>query len=222
MQYLDLHTHVVAQSVEVYGIQSLHLSESTFLAMPKLKPISIGLHPWYTSYADLPVLSKYLKVLAQQQNVLMIGECGLDKLRGEAMDKQLEILKFQLALADQLGKPVVLHCVKAFEELIQLKKELKPTVPLIIHGFQKKPQLAEQLINQGFYLSFGAALLDSAELQNFLKMYQGIFFLETDEGAISIQAIYQKLAELKKITVEELKDIIFANWQQIGLLLDYQ
>lgn len=216
--FLDIHTHNTKQQQGVIAIQSLSLSESTFLAMPKTKPISIGIHPWYGKLEELPKNMKYLNVLARQENVKLIGECGLDKLRGERMKIQLQILEPQIALAEELQKPLILHCVKAFDELIALKKRVRPTVPMIIHGFNKKYEMAQQLIHQGFYLSFGAAVLKSEEVALALEKTAAPFFLETDEAEIDIKEIYIKVAEIKKITVDELKDVIFANWRQLGLL----
>ncbi|WP_409140946.1 TatD family hydrolase [Pedobacter ureilyticus] len=216
--FLDIHTHNTKQQQGVIAIQSLSLSESTFLAMPKTKPISIGIHPWYGKLEELPKNMKYLNVLARQENVKLIGECGLDKLKGERMKIQLQILEPQIALAEELQKPLILHCVKAFDELIALKKRVRPTVPMIIHGFNKKYEMAQQLIHQGFYLSFGAAVLKSEEVAVALEKTAAPFFLETDEAEIDIKEIYIKVAEIKKITVDELKDVIFANWRQLGLL----
>lgn len=216
--FLDIHTHNTKQQQGVIAIQSLSLSESTFLAMPKTKPISIGIHPWYGKLEELPKNMKYLNVLARQENVKLIGECGLDKLKGERMKIQLQMLEPQIALAEELQKPLILHCVKAFDELIALKKRVRPTVPMIIHGFNKKYEMAQQLIHQGFYLSFGAAVLKSEEVAVALEKTAAPFFLETDEAEIDIKEIYIKVAEIKKITVDELKDVIFANWRQLGLL----
>lgn len=215
--FLDIHTHQTKQEQGVLAIQSLSLTESTFLAMPKTKPISIGIHPWYGKLEELPKNMKYLNVLARQENVKLIGECGLDKLRGETMESQLEMLETQISLAKELPKPLILHCVKAFDELIALKKRLQPTVPMIIHGFNKKYEMAQQLVNQGFYLSFGAAVLKSEEVALALANTHAPFFLETDEAEVDIKQIYTKVAEIKKITVDELKDVIFANWKKIGL-----
>ncbi len=215
--FLNLHTHQTKQAMGVVAIQSISLSESTFLAMPKTKPISIGIHPWYGKLAELSTYMKYLTVLAKQDNVKLIGECGLDKLQSEPMASQIQLLEAQMDLAEQLKKPLILHCVKAFDELIALKKKMNPSVPLIIHGFAKKKELAVQLINQGFYLSFGAAVLTSEALAATLQQLDAPFFLETDDAQIDIEAIYTKVAELKKITVDELKDVIFANWKNIGL-----
>lgn len=216
--FLDIHTHKSLQQQSVLAIQSLSLSESTFLAMPKTKPISIGIHPWYGKLEELPKNMKYLNVLARQNNVKLIGECGLDKLKGEAIESQLQMLEVQITLAEELQKPLILHCVKAFDELIALKKRLQPTVPMIIHGFNKKQEMGQQLVNQGFYLSFGAAVLISDEVAFALEKMEQPFFLETDDAAVDIVEIYTKVAELKKITVDELKDIIFANWKKLGLL----
>lgn len=216
--FLDIHTHQTKQEQGVVAIQGLSLTESTFLAMPKTKPISIGIHPWYGKLEELGKNMKYLNVLARQQNVRLIGECGLDKLRGEKMENQLEMLEAQISLAEELQKPVILHCVKAFDELIALKKRLQPSVPMIIHGFNKKLEMAQQLLNQGFYLSFGAAVLKSEEVTLALEKTETPFFLETDEADINIKEIYTKVAEIKKISVDELKDVIFANWKKMGLL----
>lgn len=213
--FLDIHTHEAKQKDGVIAIQSLSLTESTFLAMPKTKPISIGIHPWYGHLEELPKSMKYLNVLAKQNNVQLIGECGLDKLRGEEIPKQLQMLEAQINLAEELKKPVILHCVKAFDELIALKKRLKPSVPMIIHGFNKKYEMAQQLMANGFYLSFGAAVLKSEEIAQILEEIQQTFFLETDDSDIDIVTIYERVAEIKKITVDELKDVIFANWKKL-------
>ena len=215
---LNIHTHKAKQQEGVIAIQSLSLRESTFLAMPKTKPISIGIHPWYGHLEELPKSMKYLNVLAKQSNVKLIGECGLDKLQGEEMVNQLQILEAQIDLAQQLKKPMILHCVKAFDELIALKKRMKPSVPMIIHGFNKKYEMAQQLMGQGFYLSFGAAVLKSDEIVKVLEETDQPFFLETDESDISILEIYKRVAEIKKITIDELKDVIFAHWKKLGLL----
>lgn len=216
--FLDIHTHQTKQEQGAVAIQSISLSESTFLAMPKTKPISIGIHPWYGKLEELEKNMKYLNVLARQENVKLIGECGLDKLKGETMESQQQMLEAQILLAEELQKPVILHCVKAFDELIALKKRLRPSVPMIIHGFNKKLEMAQQLVNQGFYLSFGAAVLKSEKVALALEKTQAPFFLETDEADVDIKEIYTKVAEIKKISVDELKDVIFANWKKLGLL----
>lgn len=218
MDFLDLHTHKTAQKIGVHSIQSLSLTSDIFLAMPKTKPISVGLHPWYATIEKLELQMKYMSVLAKQPNVKLIGECGLDRLKGENLENQIIVLEKQIALAETLNKPLILHCVKCFSELIEIKDRLKVKVPMIIHGFNKNEKLGQQLLNKGFLLSFGAAILkeDSGAAQ--LAQQCDIFFLETDDSEISIEEIYQASANLKNCSIDKLKAVIFANWKKLNLI----
>lgn len=217
MDFLDLHTHKTAIKSGEITIQSLSLTDDIFLAMPKKKPISIGLHPWYASIKKLELHIKYLTVLAKQDNVKMIGECGLDKIKGESLENQLIILAKQIALAEQLNKPLILHCVKSFAELIAIKEQLKVKVPMIMHGFNKNETLGRQLLDKGFFLSFGAAILKENSAAAKLIKELDFFFLETDDSQTSIEEVYHAAAKIKNISIDELKQVIFANWEKLNL-----
>jgi len=218
MDFLDLHTHKAAEQQGVVSIQSLSLTSDIFLAMPKKKSISVGLHPWFAKLDALEMQMRYLDVLARQANVKLIGECGLDKLRGENVNNQLLILTEQIRLAERLNKPLILHCVKCFSELIALKDQLQVKVPMIIHGFNKNEALGKQLLSKGFLLSFGTAILKNEAGAAKLIQETDNFFLETDDSDIAIQEVYVAAANLKKCTVDELKACIFANWKKLNLI----
>lgn len=218
IDYLDIHTHKIIENIGTTSVQSLSLTDDVFLSIPPKKLISIGLHPWYAKSEQLAVQMKYLKVLAKQPNVKLIGECGLDKLKGEPLANQILILKQQIELAEELNKPIIIHCVKAFGELIALKKELNIKVPMIIHGFNKNEELGEQLIDKGFLLSFGSAVLDKNSGAAKLIEKTNYFFLETDDSENSIEEIYHAVAEIKKCTITELKARIFADWEKLNLI----
>ena len=218
MDFLDLHTHKTAVQHGVISIQSLSLTSDIFLAMPKKKPISVGLHPWFATIEALETQMKYLNVVANQPNVKLIGECGLDRLKGESLENQLSILTQQIKLAESINKPLILHCVKYFSELIEIKDRLKVKVPMIIHGFNKNEVLGRQLLAKGFLLSFGTAILKSASGAAKLMEETDHFFLETDDADISIEEIYTAAANLKKCSVDELKARIFANWKKLNLI----
>ena len=217
IDFLDIHTHQAAVKPGVISIESLSLTNDIFLAMPKKKPISIGLHPWFASVDKLELQMKYLTVLARQENVKLIGECGLDSLKGEKIENQILILEQQIALAEELNKPLILHCVRRFTELIALKTRLNVYVPMVIHGFNKNEELGKQLIGNGFLLSFGASVLK--ENSGAAKLIKDLdcFFLETDDSQITIQEIYNAVAEIKNCTVDEIKALIFANWKKLNL-----
>lgn len=215
MDFLDIHTHKVATQPGVVSIQSLSLTSDIFLAMPKTKPISVGLHPWFAKIDQLELQMKYLTVVANQQNVKQIGECGLDKLRGENLENQILILEKQIELAEKINKPLILHCVKCFSELIAIKDRLKVKIPMIIHGFNKNEALGKQLLDKGFLLSFGIAALKENSSAARLIQNTDHFFLETDDADISIQEIYKAAAIIKKCNVDELKARIFADWNKL-------
>jgi TatD DNase family protein len=215
MDFLDIHTHKAATQPGIISVQSLSLTSDIFLAMPKTKPISVGLHPWFAKIDQLELQMKYLTVVSNQTNVKLIGECGLDRLRGENLENQLLILEKQIELAEKINKPLILHCVKCFAELIAIKDRLKVKVPMVIHGFNKNEALGQQLLDKGFLLSFGiAALKENSGAAKLIKSTER-FFLETDDADVSIEEIYQTAAILKKCTVDELKARIFADWNNL-------
>jgi TatD DNase family protein len=129
------------------------------------------------------------------------------------MSEQIELFQKQIQLAETLQKPLIIHCVKAYHLLLQLPS---PKVPAILHGFNKGPKLAQQLLEKGYFLSFGKALLHphSSAAQT-LATLSGPFFLETDDAPDTIESIYHAAASLRKLSVDELKACIFANWKSV-------
>ncbi len=216
INFIDIHTHHIAHFDGVTSVQNLSLTNDSTLRIPKEQLISIGLHPWYAKLDELDLQINNLRIFAKQPNVKFIGECGLDKLRGEILANQILILKKQVELAEELNKPLIFHCVKAYDELITLKKEMKISVPIIIHGFNKNQKLGLQLVGKGFWLSFGCAVLKKND--NLVKLIQMTdhFFLETDDSESSIEEIYHAVADIKKCTLNELKGRIFEDWKNLN------
>lgn len=149
---LDIHTHKPAPQPEAV----ISCAPADFRPLPG-QAYSLGLHPWYlTSLQELPEALSLLERLASHPQVLAIGECGLDSLRGAPMALQISAFRAQALLAEGLDKPLIIHDVKCHDSIISLRKELRPSVPWIIHGFRGKPSLAKMLLDSGLYLSFGA------------------------------------------------------------------
>ncbi len=177
---------------------------------------SIGIHPWFIVEERLEADLKVIESKIQQKNCLAIGECGLDKRIAIPIEVQQLVFEKQLLLAQQYNKPVVLHCVAAFDELIAIKKKLKITVPMIVHGFSKSEQLAQQLINNGFYISFGKYLLLNPDLETAFKgVPQDKFFLETDTVKEGIEAVYDVAAKYKGVAVNEIQEIVNRNFNEV-------
>ncbi|MGM8363441.1 TatD family hydrolase [Flavobacterium sp. ARAG 55.4] len=212
MQYFNLHTHVYTHQEDILELVNQYPQEFD----ADLPQYSIGIHPLFI---DENRLESDFEIIGQKISLpecLAIGECGLDKRSETPFEIQLEVLERQFILAEKHQKAIVIHCVHAFQELVELKKKLKLTVPVVIHGFSKKEQLAKQLLDNGFYLSFGKNLLQNPELESvFILTPDSRFFLETDMIEEGIQEIYALAAKYKKITVAELQQIISNNFDAV-------
>lgn len=207
MQFLDIHTH----RPTALGIEN---------CIPKNTPpsgfFSVGIHPLFIAEnweADF----KWVEEKSQLENCKALGECGLDKNAPFDFSLQEMIFQRHISLSERIGKPLIIHCVKSFSEIISLKKKFSPKQTWLIHGFRKKESLAQMLIQNGVKLSFGAALLRSESLQNTVKNLRlSDFFLETDNNTHTrIEEIYQKTAQIRGISVQSLQQEMLQNFQAL-------
>lgn len=212
---INFHSHVrrsVPGEIHIYNL-IVPVQGETMPEAGEGAWISAGIHPWYIDTVDYGGQLERLAKLAEQPRVKFIGECGLDKRRGPDFKLQQKVYEEQLLLAERLNKPVVLHCVGSFNEVVAIHKKHRVRVPVIIHGFNKKLQLAMQLLKEGFCFSFGAALLKpgSNAASVIARLDPGQYFLETDDQDIDIKAIYAAAAKLTKTTENQLQELIFAH-----------
>ncbi len=216
--FINIHCHQIEPETS-FSVQNQYVNLNL-----ELEPIhtsssyrSIGVHPWYTNEQVFPDQWAVVKEALKNSEYLAIGECGLDRLRGPQLSFQEEILKQQCALAEELKKPVILHLVKTYSDILAFQKRNRFTCPMIIHGFTGNATEAQKLTDAGFYLSFGKALLsNSTKVQQSLRVcpIQNLF-LETDTSDLPISTIYQKTAKLKGLSLPELAEGIHRNFQQI-------
>ena len=145
--------------------------------------------------------------------MVALGEIGLDKVCTIPFQRQQDIFKLQLELAANNHMPVVLHCVKAWDELIEITSGFQHT--MIVHGYTGSVELTQRLLEKGFSFSVGKAILDSrSKIQRSIQAIPlTSLFCETDDGDISIQAIYEGVSAALKIKCGELREAIFANYK---------
>lgn len=212
MEFFNFHTHQFTNQPDIVELVNQYPHEFD----ASIPFYSIGIHPWYIVENRIDADLKIIEEKLQTENCLAIGECGLDKRIEIPLEQQIIVFKKQLAFAEKYKKPVVIHCVAAFQEVIAIKKEMKISVPMIIHGFSKNDQIANQLIKNGFYLSFGKYLLKNHDLK---KVFQQIpnerFFLETDTVEESIKQVYDLAAEYKDLNIKGLQGIISSNFKEV-------
>lgn len=211
-KFINLHTHKFSNLSDVIEVVNQYPWEFNSI----LSNYSIGIHPWYIDEKRLNNDLKIIKKKLQLKECLALGECGLDKRIEIPLDVQISVFKKQLEIAKQTKKPIVLHCVAAYDEVIAIKKEMKIDNPMIIHGFSKNEQVAQSLLKNGFYLSFGKYLLRNPDLEKvFTFAPENQILLETDTIEESIYQVYEKAALIKGISVDELKTIVFTNFSRI-------
>ncbi|WP_435355537.1 TatD family hydrolase [Emticicia sp. SJ17W-69] len=217
--FLNIHTHHPEKYDNEQIIFNLIIPESeealeSFTEEIPNVWLSAGIHPWYIAEDNQKKQLDLLSKLANYQQVKFIGECGLDRLKGSSLPLQEAIFIKQIRIAEEVKKPILIHCVKCFNELISIKKIVRPKVPMIIHGFNNNLEIAQSLVERGFYFSLGAALMN--EESNAAKVLQQIplekLFFETDDKEISIQKIYEKASYLLNLPLNSLKDVIFTNY----------
>ncbi len=211
MKYIDIHTHTVIPKTQENRISFYNriVGQETLGDLSHIEMFSVGIHPWFI-YSDKSndQLLEQLWEKVKQPEVWMIGEAGLDKLHETPLERQLYLFEQQALLAEELHKPLIIHCVKAWSELLALRKKIRPLSPWLIHGFRGKRELAEQLLKENIYLSFGEQF-QSAALQIAWPTH---FFLETDESKLDIQEIYEKVAAALSVPTEMLMEQIEQNF----------
>lgn len=182
--------------------------------------LSVGLHPWQVG-DDWAAQVEQLRQDVQHECVWAVGECGLDKVKGAPLSIQAEAFQAQIAIAEAVGKPMVIHCVRAFDELLALRRQLVDTCrrqgtqpqPWMIHGFRGKPEQAQQLMAKGLLLSFGhryhvetlQCVFQYAQSETLGVIHP--FFLETDDLPLSIRQIYEQVARHLGVDVARLESL---------------
>jgi len=212
MQFLNVHTHKFTNQESVLEIVNQYPKEFD----ATIPYYSIGIHPWYIDEKRLEADLQVIESKLLESNCLAVGECGLDKGIEVPFKLQETVFEKQLLLAQKLNKPVVIHCVAAFQEVIAMKKRLKITVPMLIHGFSKNKQVAKELIDNGFYISFGKYLLRNPDLETvFQSIPNDRFFLETDTVEEGIEEVYALAAQYKNWNMDELQQQIKSNFAAV-------
>jgi len=215
--FIDIHTHKAPKPIDGSFILYNWIPENWALESPKT-PYSLGVHPWYIDKNWQQKLQKLENLIKTDHSLMAIGETGLDGLCDTPSDLQETIFRAHLMLANKYKKPVIIHCVKAYDRLLAIIKKEKPSVHLIVHGFNQKPAIAENLLKADVYLSFGKHLEQAnSNASQVIKSIglNGLFFLETDDAAVSIEQVYQFAAHRLECDIELLKTVIQDRFDQL-------
>ncbi|MBK7683811.1 MAG: TatD family hydrolase [Bacteroidia bacterium] len=213
-KYVNVHTHL-NQNENVISIQHVHageLDEETSIGL-----FSVGFHPWYIQESSWKEKLDKMRTEVKHPTVLAIGESGLDKVCETPFSLQEDVFTAMIELSESIQKPLIIHCVRAFQEIIELHKKFQPQQPWIIHGFNRNQNLASSLLDRGIMLSFGAEVMkqDSPVLEVLKNISSLAFFMESDNKNISMEKLYLTAANIRNVKMEEMKEILFNNFKSV-------
>lgn len=224
--FVNIHTHIHIDNKEIISIQNIDIDNLDNVDVSRF--YSTGIHPWdvcqQTTVSSQQTLTKLSQILkfSDSQILKAIGECGLDRTgngNGSGdFEMQKEIFIKQIELSEQYSKPLIIHAVHTYPDIIAIRKKTKAKLPWIIHGFQGNEQSAEQLLkHDGIYLSLGEVLFKNEERARRLLAMIPVdrLFLETDVAERSIIDVYEKAVSLSGVGIEKLRSDIFNNFVKI-------
>lgn len=213
-KYVDCHCHY-PDNAEVFALRSLDLAE--YLTATKLPELySVGIHPWHSTASSQSDLDR----LINTSQLLAIGECGLDKAIAVPINLQMAVFEQQIALAAVWHKPLIIHCVRAYNELLMMKRAHVTGTAWLIHGCNCSFQQLQQLLKAGFYCSFGSRLMNPASkpAQYLVDLPIDCWLLETDaDSRFGIDAIYSCAASILGWDVDALHQQMIKNFERIFL-----
>ena len=216
MPYIDIHTHNSNPQKDVLKVVNIFPVDDVDLILQEGMLYSAGIHPWYIDEVDVEESLKKIREWLEAGKIAAIGETGIDALRGPEMQIQEKVFLRQVDVSEEFEVPLIIHCVKAYNEILVLRKQTKAKQPWILHGFNSSVQMMRQMTEAGIYISLGPALLKSKKLQDVCReVPDGMLFFETDVSDVQIKDIYTKAAEIRGIKIEELERNIFNNFKRV-------
>jgi TatD DNase family protein len=205
---VDIHTHHLEHNAKHYTV--LNAPNLNFSSWGD-RPVSLGLHPWYLVAETWQFELSTLKESLHDSRVVAIGECGLDKLCTTPWDLQMMAFQAQLELAEETGKPLILHVVRSHNEVLNMLRKRHFSFPFLFHGFAQHPQWAKSIVQAGGYLSVGPRILKNSYKEIIKSIPLDRLFLETDNSPFSLEELYDAVSMMLKCKASELEEQLARN-----------
>lgn len=186
---------------------------------------------------------KYYLELARDPKVVAIGECGLDYYRVEngkgdmenGIELQKKVFLEHIRLAEEVKKPLMIHCRptkgtdNAYEDLLATFSSVHFPLPKIVHFYVGSFPITKKLVDAGFYFTFGGVITFARDYDESIKYIPMDRILsETDAPYVApepyrgkrnepsyVVEVVKKLAELKGVSMEAMRDQIFENAEKV-------
>jgi TatD DNase family protein len=179
---------------------------------------AVGVHPGYVDEEDRAELPR-LREIQSDPSVVAIGEVGLDYFRGrENKARQIDFLQYQLELAKDVGKPVVIHCREAVEDCLGVLGDF-PGLKMVFHCFTGTAGEARLILDAGCYLGYTGVITfkNSEQIRQAVQLTpMDRLLIETDAPYLTpepmrkqkvnepamVKYVAAKVAEIKQVSVE--------------------
>ena len=222
----DAAHHEIARYL-VPSTEARHWASVIKLQSPAIK-FALGTHPWFVK--DAINEASVLDDAVRRFKPSAIGEIGLDyyPTRIETVPKETQMMSFELQLdiSQKYQLPVIVHCVKAHQELlVALKRQAVNSG--VIHAFSGSYELATQYLELGFLIGIGPQILRSSKLQATVKKCPiENLVLETDapymalkkdsaNPLLDLKLVGECVASLKQLRVSEVQKITRHNAEKL-------
>lgn len=214
--FINIHDHDADQRTGVFTIDNIMAHEDRYPKEAAGIVYSCGAHPWGIDEGNLDEQIQRVRDYVSLSSVVAVGEAGFDRIRGAGNELQEKAFSAQVKISEEHQKPLFIHCVKAWDELLRMHKEHNPRMRWIVHGFRGKPELAGQLLDKGFYLSPWVEWAIRPEAAKTLKTIPPArLFLETDGFDIAIEKVYGAVTGHLETDVESLKKTVYSNYLEV-------
>lgn len=203
-KFVDIHTHndsFINDQISMQVIEDFSIIKDNYFCY--------GLHPWNIDKYEIDTILKNLSQIIFNKKFLALGEIGLDKKIGNNFIKQKMFFEQQIIFAIKHEiKWIIIHCVKAYNEIYEILSRCKYNGSILFHGFNSSSQIIKQFEKFDCYYSFGHMLITNEKNQKtFKELNNQYIFLETDDQSkYSIEDIYDVAAKIKGIKKSDLKD----------------
>jgi TatD DNase family protein len=213
---INFHTHTPApNSIVSFFPYDYHLELDS--------PFTCGIHPWLK---DVKFDEKEFTKIMSHPYFIGLGEIGLDKCQGIEFSQQVSLFEQQLQFASDYQIPfIVIHCVRAWEEVIRCIKTIYPDATYFFHDYNGNPEITKRLQQYlKCYFGYGVKLFqeNSKGFKQFSSLKLENILLETDDSQYSIDEVYVKAANTRCISLIELEQSMQENFKTLRSLVSLQ
>lgn len=210
--WINIHTHKPGQGISIADpcLGAIQLPAEGVVYY------SSGIHPLYINDGGKEKLTE-IEQAAAAGRIVAIGEAGLDRNSPVGMEIQMELFRRQAEIAARNNLPLIVHGVRAIPEIITVYNKCRAGQNWIMHGFNNRKEVLQDLLCHNFYISAGRHVMnrESKIYQLLPEIPEDRLFIETDNSDFSIQEIYQRVAERREIAVEKLQQVVRSNFERL-------